>query len=96
MNRKELEMTASLAMLELHDEEIASLSSAVTSMLDYFSLMEEVDVDGLEPTTHAFTMQQSVRVDQRHDDDNEEGIGHDLLENGPEHDGQYFIIPHVL
>ncbi len=94
MDRKELETTASLAMLHLHEDEVETLTEAVTTMLDYFSLMGEVDVEGLSPTTHAFTARQSVREDIARE--TPVIAPEDLLSRGPEHDDEHFIIPNVL
>ncbi len=96
MDRKELETTASLAMLELHEDEIASLSTAVTTMLDYFSLMSEVDITGLEPTTHAFSSQHTARPDVRCKAASQQTAAKELVERAAGHDDEYFIIPNVL
>ncbi len=94
MDRKELETTASLAMLQLHEDEVDTLTDAVTTMLDYFSLMEDVDISGLAPTTHAFIAQESVRDDIIAEVPEVEPK--ELLSRGPEHDEDHFIIPNVL
>ena len=54
MNKEELLTTASLALLELEEGEVDRLGEEVARMLDYFEMMTKLDVDGLEPTTHAF------------------------------------------
>ncbi len=94
MDRKELEMTASLAMLQLHEDEVDTLTDAVTNMLDYFTMMEDVDITGLAPTTHAFTARDSLRDDIIAE--TPEVDPKELLARGPEHDEEHFIIPNVL
>jgi len=53
MQKEELFVTASLARLELDEKEAEKLNEAVTGMIEYFSLMDKIDVDDLPPTTHA-------------------------------------------
>ena len=48
MDRRELEVTAELAHLELNDDELESLGAAVSRVVEYFSLMQSVDVSDLE------------------------------------------------
>jgi aspartyl-tRNA(Asn)/glutamyl-tRNA(Gln) amidotransferase subunit C len=94
MDITELKITASLAMVELHDDEIASLSAAVNDMLDYFALMEQIDVEGLEPTTHAFISQQPLREDIISAE--QVCSPQQLVARSAEQDGEHFIIPNVL
>lgn len=97
MDIQELETTASLAMVELHESEVETLTEAVGSMLDYFAMMEDVDISGLEATTHAFSGERFVRDDEpRIDEDPAYTTGQKLVENSAEHDGTHMIVPSVL
>jgi len=93
MDTKELFQTASLARLELDENEAQVLSQEVTQMLEYFSLMSEVDVEGLEPTTHALMKNNRLRPDtiaeQKVDPD-------EMLENAPDLEDRFVLIPNVL
>lgn len=91
MDIQELEITASLAMLELDEQEMASLSEAVSGMLEHFSLMQKVDVEGVEPTTHSYLLTEGRKDEVEQKVDRES-----LLSVAPEHDGEHFIIPKVL
>ncbi len=92
MDKNELYITAELAHIELVEEEFDDLSSAVTEMLEYFTKMLEVDVENLEPTTHA--LQKNNRL--RKDEVRESIITDDLLENSPELEDRFIVIPNVL
>lgn len=93
MDTKELYQTASLARLELDENEAQVLSQEVTQMLEYFSLMSEVNVEGLEPTTHALMKNNRLRPDiiaeQKVDPD-------EMLENAPDLEDRFVLIPNVL
>ena len=64
MQKDELYITASLARLELTEKEADNLSQAVSQMIEYFSMMEKIDVTGLEPTTHVSIGENRVRKDE--------------------------------
>lgn len=92
MDPKELYVTASLAQLELSEAEAQTLSAAVEEMLEYFSRMKEIDVDDLEPTSHALLTTNRVRTDKVV----ETSLADRLLENAPETEDRFIVIPNVL
>lgn len=93
MDIEELRTTANLAMMELHESEVARLSDAVSSMLDYFSVMQQVDVSGLEPTTHALVEGNTVREDT---ENNNPINPENLVHRAPDNDNNHIVIPNVL
>ena len=90
MLKDELKTTASLAMLEF--EQTEQIEGAVKEMLDYFSKMMEIDVDALEPTTHALVRDNRVREDTA----SASGDVEALLDNAPSREDRFFKIPNVL
>ena len=90
MDKRELEITATLAMLSIGETE--RIEQGVTEMLGHFEKMMEVDVEGLEPTTHALVKTNRTREDIPIPDDNNDA----LLENAPEREERFFRIPSVL
>ena len=85
-------MTARMARLKLTEEEVESLREAVGRMLAYFSQMMKIAVDELEPTTHALLRENRTREDREtppRDPD-------DLLQNAPEREDRFIVIPNVL
>jgi aspartyl-tRNA(Asn)/glutamyl-tRNA(Gln) amidotransferase subunit C len=93
MDRSELEVTATLALLELSDEERDGLEHAVSQLLEYFSIMDSLDIDGLEPTTHALQDVNRVRPDRPRQD---EGVADRILEQAPDLEDRFIAIPNVL
>ncbi|MFP4373047.1 MAG: Asp-tRNA(Asn)/Glu-tRNA(Gln) amidotransferase subunit GatC [Spirochaetaceae bacterium] len=92
MDRNELTVTAELAHLELNDDELDSLGAAVSQVLEYFSLMQSVDVSDLEPTTHVLLGKNRLRSDHP----NETVDPETLLDNAPEVEDRFILVPNVL
>ncbi|MFP4011030.1 MAG: Asp-tRNA(Asn)/Glu-tRNA(Gln) amidotransferase subunit GatC [Spirochaetaceae bacterium] len=92
MDTRELEVTADLARLELGEDERTSLGAEVSRILEYFSLMQSVDVTDLEPTTHVHLEHNRVRPDEPSDAVDPEA----LLDAAPEVEDRFILIPNVL
>lgn len=93
MNIEDLYTTAALAALSLSEQEEKTVGAAFEEMLRYFEIMKEIDVEGLEPTTHAFVKDNRVRNDEIIRDAAQTDK---LLENAPELDDRFITIPSVL
>ena len=65
---------------------------AVEQMLAYFSHMREIDVEGLAPTTHALLRENRLREDVEASID----VTDKLLDNAPEREERFIVIPNVL
>ena len=85
-------MTARMARLALSGEEMEKLGKAVEQMLRYFAHMREIDVSGLAPTTHALLRENRTREDLERTTD----VSDTLLENAPQLEERFIVIPNVL
>jgi len=92
MQKDELYKTASLARLELTEKETEALSQAVSQMIEYFSMMEKIDVSGIEPTTHVSAGENRVRKDVVV----ESTLADRMIEAAPEHEDRFITVPHIL
>jgi aspartyl-tRNA(Asn)/glutamyl-tRNA(Gln) amidotransferase subunit C len=92
MDASELTVTARMARLTLSRDEQEKLGAAVEQMLAHFSHMKEIDVQGLAPTTHALLRENRLRDDVESSFDATEK----LLENAPEREERFIVIPNVL
>lgn len=54
---------ADLVRLRLSEEEIAELQPQLEHLLSYISQLNEVNVEGIEPTAHAFAVYNVFRPD---------------------------------
>jgi aspartyl-tRNA(Asn)/glutamyl-tRNA(Gln) amidotransferase subunit C len=52
-----------LARLELDDNQVSGLQGELNNILNYVEQMSELDLEGVEPTTHAATFTNSGRAD---------------------------------
>ncbi len=93
MELEELYITAGLAKLALTEKEALKLSKEVSRMLEYFSLMKEVDVSSLDPTSHILQKENRTREDSP---SSEENVSNKLLDLAPERDERFIVIPNVL
>ena len=83
---------AKLARLELSEEEISRFQGEINDILNYINTLKEVDVEGVEPTAHASSMENVLRADE---------VGpcqdlEDTLANAPEEDDDLIAVPNVL
>ncbi len=91
MDGSELIVTARMARLTLSPDEQEKLGAAVEQMLAHFSHMKEIDVQGLAPTTHALLRENRLRDDV----ENRIDVTEKLLENAPEREERFIVIPNV-
>ncbi len=92
MDASELAATARMARLTLSAEELGKLGAAVEQMLAHFSHMKEIDVEGLAPTTHALLRENRLR-----DDVETRAVPpENLLENAPQREERFIVVPNVL
>jgi aspartyl-tRNA(Asn)/glutamyl-tRNA(Gln) amidotransferase subunit C len=96
MQDRELQTTASLAHLSLTDQEAEVLGHEVTRMLEYFSMMRELDVESLDPTTHALSKANRLRRDTEVPGESQSVTAGSLLDNAPELEDRFIVIPNVL
>jgi aspartyl-tRNA(Asn)/glutamyl-tRNA(Gln) amidotransferase subunit C len=92
MDAEELYTTARMARLSLKPHEVEKLRQAVEQMLGYFSHMRSLDVEALQPTTHALLKENRLREDRE-----SAGVDTDrLLDNAPQREDRFIVIPNVL
>ncbi len=54
---------ANLARLELTDEQMTQYQEQLSAILDYAEMLNELDLTGIEPTSHAVAQQNVMRED---------------------------------
>jgi aspartyl-tRNA(Asn)/glutamyl-tRNA(Gln) amidotransferase subunit C len=92
MDAEELFTTARMARLTLTPEEVEKLRQAVDRMLGYFAHLKDLDVDALKPTTHALLKENAVREDS----ETSQNAADILLDNAPQREDRFIVIPNVL
>jgi len=92
MDIQELYTTAELAHIELKADELQNLQQAVEQMVTFFEKMAEVDVSSLQATTHAFVKGNRVRPDSIVPSN----LADEMLEQAPDLEDRFIVIPNVL
>ncbi|GFO97446.1 aspartyl/glutamyl-trNA amidotransferase subunit C [groundwater metagenome] len=64
ITRKDLEHIGWLARLELSENDKEKYTPRLNSVLDYFSELDEVDTEGVEPTYHVLALSNVFREDE--------------------------------
>jgi aspartyl-tRNA(Asn)/glutamyl-tRNA(Gln) amidotransferase subunit C len=83
---------ADLVRLKLTDEEIAELQPQLDHVLEYIAQLNEVNVDGIEPTAHASAVYNVFRADVPRDTFTQE----QATANAPHSGSGLFIVPKVV
>lgn len=64
IDREQVLHVARLARLELAEEELEPMSGELSSILDHVERMNELDLDGVEPTSHVVPLTNVLRADE--------------------------------
>ncbi|MFT3788943.1 MAG: Asp-tRNA(Asn)/Glu-tRNA(Gln) amidotransferase subunit GatC [Tepidisphaeraceae bacterium] len=83
---------AKLARLAIPEEKLPDFTKKLESILEYVDLLNEVNVDGVEPTAHAIKMSNVLREDVVKPSLDLEKV----LANSPDVDGPFFKVPKVI
>lgn len=92
ISREQVLHIARLARIELSEDQIEHYREDLNSILKYVDKLEELDLSGVEPTTHAVDLDSRLR-----DDEVEQRLNHDqVLENAPDTEAGQFRVPKVV
>lgn len=87
-----IDKLAKLAKLNFNEDEKSVIKNDLEKMIGFVEKLNELDLSGVEPLMH---MSQSVNV--LRDDVVEGSISREkALQNAPQTDGQYFMVPKVI
>ncbi len=92
ISRAELEHVAHLARLNLKEEELVRMTGQVDTILAYVAKLDALDTTGIQPTTHAFSIVNAFREDQVTPSLSQE----EALANGPQQNGEAFVVPRII
>ena len=92
IDKEQVHKVAHLARLELTPEEEEKFTTQLSSILDYFEQLSELDTSQVKPTTRAIDVSNITRSDKLEPFANLEGI----FACAPEQDGEFFRVPKIL
>jgi len=89
---EEVSHVANLARLRLSPEEVEVMAKQLHDILTYVAKLNELDTGGITPTTHAISIVNAFREDEVKPSLDREKT----LVNGPQQDGEFFVVPRVI
>lgn len=92
LSRDEVLHIARLARIGVTDDDVKRLSSQLSTILDHFTALQQLDTTGVPPTSHALRL---VNV-MRDDTDRPSLPAGATLANAPESDDGFFRVRAVL
>jgi aspartyl-tRNA(Asn)/glutamyl-tRNA(Gln) amidotransferase subunit C len=92
LDRKQVQKVAHLARLELTPEEEKQFTTQLSSILEYFEQLSELDTTQVPPTARAIDVSNVVRVDQLSPFADRKII----LDGAPDREGEFFKVPQIM
>lgn len=92
ITQEEVEHVAHLARLHLDKDELVSMTAQLDTILSYFEKLEELDTEGVLPTTHALSITNAFR-----DDEVQPSLEQsEVLACGSSTNEDLFIVPRII
>ncbi len=92
IDREQVHKVANLARLEMTAQEEEQMTAQISSILEYFQQLSELDTTDIPPTTRAIDVSNVTRPDELEPYPDREA----LLGEAPEQDGDFFKVPQIL
>ncbi|NES07402.1 MAG: Asp-tRNA(Asn)/Glu-tRNA(Gln) amidotransferase subunit GatC [Okeania sp. SIO2F4] len=92
IDREQVHKVAHLARLELQPEEEEIFTTQLSSILEYFQQLSELETETVAPTTRAIDVSNITREDRLEPFPNRE----EILSCAPEQDGDFFKVPKII
>lgn len=92
ITREEVKHVAHLANLNLSEEELVKMTGQLDNILSYVDKLDELDTTGVKPTTHAFSVSNAFREDVVVESLSQS----EAVANGPQQNGESFIVPKII
>lgn len=96
ITRDEVLKMADLARLRFSEEELDGFTVQFQGILDYIEQLRQVDVEGIEPTSHVSLPADGDPVMFREDEPRESLSVEEALGNAPDAAAGHFRVPRVL
>ncbi|MEA2450769.1 MAG: aspartyl-tRNA(Asn)/glutamyl-tRNA(Gln) amidotransferase subunit [Thermoleophilaceae bacterium] len=64
IDREQVLHVARLARLRLNDEEVERMADELSSILEHVERIDELDLEGVEPTSHVIDVENVLRPDE--------------------------------
>ena len=81
-----------LARISISDDKLNNLSKDLNSILEFVDQLKEIKTDQVDPTSNSLNQKLEVRDDKVDTKNSAE----DILENAPEKEMDFFVVPKVI
>ncbi len=89
IDREQVLHVARLARLKLSDEEVERMANELSGILGHVERISELDLDGVEPTSHVIALENVFRPDEPRPSWNRD----EVLESAPDPASGAFRVP---
>ena len=91
-DKKSLLKLGKLARISISDDKLNNLSKDLNSILEFVDQLKEIKTDQVDPTSNSLNQKLEVRDDKVDTKNSAE----DILENAPEKEIDFFVVPKVI
>ncbi len=91
-DKKSLLKLGKLARISISDDKLNNLSKDLNSILEFVDQLKEIKTDQVDPTSNSLNQKLEVRDDKIDTKNSAE----DILENAPEKEMDFFVVPKVI
>ena len=91
-DKKSLLKLGKLARISISDDKLNNLSKDLNSILEFVDQLKEIKTDQVDPTSNSLNQKLEVRDDKVDNQNSTE----DVLENAPEKEMDFFVVPKVI
>ena len=91
-DKKSLLKLGKLARISISDDKLNNLSKDLNSILEFVDQLKEIKTDQVDPTSNSLNQKLEVRDDKVDNKNRAE----DILENAPEKEMDFFVVPKVI
>ena len=92
IDKDKIKHTAKLARISLEEKKTESLSKDLSNIFNFIEKLNKINTDKVNPLTSI--LDQSLRT--REDEVTDGGIRDKILENSPNKNEEFFIVPKVI
>ena len=91
-DKKSLLKLGKLARISISEDKLNNLSKDLNSILEFVDQLKEIKTDQVDPTSNSLNQKLEVRDDKVDTKNSTE----DVLENAPEKEMDFFVVPKVI
>ena len=92
LTSEEIRHLATLARIGMTEQEVERMRDEMSSILDHFDVLQDVDTEGVEPTGHSADLESVMREDEARESASRE----DALANAPHREDDFIRVRAVL